>query len=170
MRVEEVAADELHPQHGLDDVADGAVVGQADLLRGAHEVAPAAGRQRGAAEEQSPGDAGTLRGLGLAGGGPALIKSQLGGTEVLPGLFPSLLQAPPARQREQGGGTRSNVHPQRCRRSVPRDKSPRESKATLLPGPRAHLQCQPPADTKPRSARGKPEMHRVLRERGKQWP
>lgn len=135
VRVEEVAADELHPQHGLDDVADGAVVGQADLLRGAHEVAPAAGRQRGAAEEQSPGDVGTLRGLGLAGGGPALIKSQLGGTEVLPSLFPSLLQAPPARQREQGGGTRSNVHPQRCRRSVPRDKSPRESNANALTWP-----------------------------------
>jgi len=65
MRVEEVAPDELHPQHGLDDVADGAVVRQADLLRGAHEVAPAAGRQRGAAEEQSPGGRGHPMGSGL---------------------------------------------------------------------------------------------------------
>lgn len=63
--VEEVAADELHAQHGLDDVADGAVVGQADLLCSAHEVTPTAGRQTGAAEEQSPGDVGTLQGSGV---------------------------------------------------------------------------------------------------------
>lgn len=71
--MEEVAPDELHPQHRLDDVADGAVVGQADLLRGAHEVAPTVGRQKGAAEEQSPGDVGTLQGLGLVSGSPALF-------------------------------------------------------------------------------------------------
>lgn len=55
VRVEEVAPDELDAQHGLDDVADGAVVGQADLLCRAHEVAPAVGRQRGAAAEQDLG-------------------------------------------------------------------------------------------------------------------
>lgn len=63
--VEEVAPDELHAQHRLDDVADGAVVWQADLLCSAHEVTPTAGRQRGAAEEQSPGDVGTLWDSGL---------------------------------------------------------------------------------------------------------
>lgn len=97
--VEEVAPDELHPQHGLDDVADGAVIGQADLLRCAHEVAATAGRQKGAAEEQSPGAVGTLRGLGLASGCPALIRR---GSKVLLSLFPSPLQTPPARQWDTG--------------------------------------------------------------------
>lgn len=41
--VEEPTAHERHPQQGLHDVADGAVVRQPDPLSCAHEVAPAAG-------------------------------------------------------------------------------------------------------------------------------
>lgn len=41
--VEEPAADERHAQQGLHDVANGAVIWQADPLGCAHEVAPAAG-------------------------------------------------------------------------------------------------------------------------------
>ena len=36
--VEQVAAGQRNPQNRLDDVADGAVVGQTDLLRCVHEV------------------------------------------------------------------------------------------------------------------------------------
>lgn len=39
--VEQVAARQRDPQHRLDDVADGAVVGQTDFLRRVHEVAAA---------------------------------------------------------------------------------------------------------------------------------
>lgn len=45
MRVKQVAAGQRNPQNRLDDVADGAVVGQADLLRRVHEV-PATGKDR----------------------------------------------------------------------------------------------------------------------------
>lgn len=41
--VKQVAAGQRNPQNRLDDVADGAVVGQADLLRRVHEV-PATGK------------------------------------------------------------------------------------------------------------------------------
>ena len=41
VRVEQAAAGERNPQHRLDDVADGAVVGQTDLLGGVHEVTAA---------------------------------------------------------------------------------------------------------------------------------
>lgn len=37
--VEEVTAGQGHAQHGLDDVADGAVVRETDLLCGVHEMA-----------------------------------------------------------------------------------------------------------------------------------
>lgn len=39
--MEQVAAGQRNPQNRLDDVADGAVVGQTDLLRCVHEVAAA---------------------------------------------------------------------------------------------------------------------------------
>lgn len=39
MGVKEVAAGQRNPQNRFDDVADGAVVGQADLLCCVHEVA-----------------------------------------------------------------------------------------------------------------------------------
>lgn len=39
MGVKQVAAGQRNPQNRLDDVADGAVVGQADLLCRVHEVA-----------------------------------------------------------------------------------------------------------------------------------
>ena len=38
MRVEQAAAGERNPKHRLDDVADGAVVWQTDLLCSVHEV------------------------------------------------------------------------------------------------------------------------------------
>lgn len=41
VRVEQAAAGQRDPQNRLDDVADGAVVGQADLLGRVHEVATA---------------------------------------------------------------------------------------------------------------------------------
>lgn len=44
--VEEVAAGQRDPQNPLDDVADGAVVRETDLLRRVHEVA-AAGKMAG---------------------------------------------------------------------------------------------------------------------------
>lgn len=43
--VEQVAAGQRDAQNRLDDVADGAVVGQADLLRRVHEV-PATGEMK----------------------------------------------------------------------------------------------------------------------------
>ena len=39
MGVKQVAAGQRNPQNRLDDVADGAVVGQANLLSCVHEVA-----------------------------------------------------------------------------------------------------------------------------------
>lgn len=45
VRVEQAAAGQRNPQNRLDDVADGAVVGQADLLRRVHEV-PATGKDQ----------------------------------------------------------------------------------------------------------------------------
>lgn len=39
MGVEEVAAGQGHPQHGFDDVADGAVIRETDLLCSVHEMA-----------------------------------------------------------------------------------------------------------------------------------
>lgn len=45
MRVKQAAAGQRNPQNRLDDVADGAVVGQADLLRRVHEV-PATGKDQ----------------------------------------------------------------------------------------------------------------------------
>ena len=45
MRVEEVAAGQLHAQDRLDNVAHRAVVGQTDLLRRVHEVTAAEGEE-----------------------------------------------------------------------------------------------------------------------------
>lgn len=72
---------------------------------------------------------------GLASGCPALIKSQFGGTEALPSLFPSSLQTSPERKREKGCGTGSNLIPKNVTSLCPGDyeESPWESNALTWP-------------------------------------